>query len=121
MNLRKFTPRADKRILVLLAGLMWCGVGVLLISYSITWLSLCTPRQQYLFYSLGFVAAMPIHHFGFLKIADKKPEQTVATDRKKMSLFFYDLEKLYNSPGYGFHRHFSETFIYSKTLPVNPL
>lgn len=27
MNIKKFTPAVDKRILVLLAGIMWCGVG----------------------------------------------------------------------------------------------
>jgi hypothetical protein len=28
-------------------------------------------REQFLLYPAGFLAAMPIHHFGFLKIADK--------------------------------------------------
>jgi hypothetical protein len=88
MNVRKLTPRADKRVLVLLAGLMWCGVGVLLISYAITWLSLCTPQEQYLFYSIGFVAAMPIHHFGFLRIADKNLKRLLPLAEKRCLFSF---------------------------------
>ena len=71
MNLRKYTPRTDKRILIFLAGLMWCGVGVMLIRYAISWLSACTPKEQIFFYAVGFLAALPIHYFGFSKIADK--------------------------------------------------
>jgi hypothetical protein len=88
MNIRKLTPRADKRILVLLAGLMWCGVGVLLISYAITWLSLCTPKQQYIFYGIGFLAAMPVHHFGFLRIADKNLKRLLPLTEKKCLFSF---------------------------------
>jgi hypothetical protein len=63
--------RVDKSILVLMAGMMWCGVGVLLVSYAVTWLTLCTVREQFILYPAGFLTAMPIHHFGFMKIADK--------------------------------------------------
>ena len=35
MKIKEFTPSADKRVLVLLAGLMWCGVGIMLIRYAI--------------------------------------------------------------------------------------
>jgi len=30
MDIKTFTPSVDKRILVLLAGLMWCGAGIIL-------------------------------------------------------------------------------------------
>jgi hypothetical protein len=88
MNIRKLTPRADKRILVLLAGLMWCGVGVLLVSYAITWLSVCTPKEKYIYYSIGFLAAMPIHHFGFLKIADKNLKRLLPLTEKRCVFSF---------------------------------
>ena len=71
MEIRKFTPSVDKRILVLLAGLMWCGVGVMLIRFTVSWLSLLNGEEQLFFFTAGFLAAMPIHHFGFLKIADR--------------------------------------------------
>jgi hypothetical protein len=71
MNLKKFTPAVNKRFLIILAGLMWCGAGVMLISIAASWLKLFQGKGEFLFYLAGFLAAMPIHHFGFLKLADK--------------------------------------------------
>ncbi len=39
MDKKIYKLSVDKSVLVLMAGLMWCGVGVLLVSYAITWLS----------------------------------------------------------------------------------
>ena len=88
MDLKKFTPSVDKSILVLLAGLMWCGVGILLVSYAVRWLSVCNGREKFIFYSAGFLAAMPIHHFGFLKIADKNLNRILPITGKKSLLSF---------------------------------
>jgi hypothetical protein len=88
METKKFAPAVDKSVLVLMAGLMWCGVGVLLVSYAVSWLSLCTGREQFLLYSAGFLAAMPIHHFGFLKIADKNLNRILLLTEKKSPFSF---------------------------------
>ena len=88
MNIRKFTPRVDKRILVLMAGLMWCGVGVMLVRFAVSWLSLLTGREQIFCYSAGFIAAMPIHHFGFLKIADTNLNRLMPLTEKKCLFSF---------------------------------
>ncbi len=71
MTITKLKPSADKRILVLLAGLIWCAVGIMLVRLAVSWLLLWSGRDQILYYAAGFLTAMPIHHFGFLKIADK--------------------------------------------------
>ena len=42
--IRKFTPSADKSVLVLLAGSMWCGVGILLMNFAVKWVSLTAGR-----------------------------------------------------------------------------
>lgn len=94
MDLRKFTPLVDKSILVLLAGLMWCGVGVMLIRYAVSWLSSFSDKEQLIFYSVGFLAAMPIHHFGFLRIADKNLNRVLTLTEKK-SLFSFMTWKSY--------------------------
>jgi hypothetical protein len=78
----------DKSILVLLAGLMWCGVGVLLVSYAVTWLSVCSEREQFFLYPAGFLAAMPIHHFGFLKLADKNLNRILSLTEKTSPFSF---------------------------------
>ncbi len=86
MNLSDLNPAVDKKILVLLAGLMWCGVGVMLISFSVNWLAHFDNRL--IFYSAGFIAAMPIHHFGFLKIADKNLNRLLPVTVRKCVFSF---------------------------------
>jgi hypothetical protein len=88
MNLRKLSPRADKRILVLLAGIMWCGVGIMLVHYAIVWLIPFKGSERVVFYTAGFLAAMPIHHFGFLKIADKNLNRLLPLTEKRCLFSF---------------------------------
>jgi hypothetical protein len=88
MDFRKLNPSVDKSVLVIMAGLMWCGVGVLLVSYAVSWLSSCNSREQFFFYSAGFMAAMPIHHFGFLKIADKNLNRILTFTGKRSPFSF---------------------------------
>ena len=88
MEIKKYASIVDKSVLVLMAGLMWFGVGVLLISYAVSWLSSCSGKQQFFFYTAGFLAAMPIHHFGFLKIADKNLNRILLLTEKKSPFSF---------------------------------
>jgi hypothetical protein len=88
MNIRRFTPSVDKRILVLMAGLMWCGVGIMLIRFAISWLLPMGIRGAGIYYTAGFLAAMPIHHFGFLKIADKNLNRLLPLTDKKCLFSF---------------------------------
>lgn len=88
MDIKKFKPAVDKRILVLLAGLMWCGVGVMLVLFAITWLKIFNGSGSLIFYICGFLAAMPIHHFGFLKIVDKNLNRLLPVTEKKCVFSF---------------------------------
>jgi len=88
MGIRRFTPLADKRLLVFLAGLMWCGVGIMLVRFAILWLSHCNGKVQIPFYTAGFLVAMPIHHFGFLKIADKNLSRLLPLTEKRCLFSF---------------------------------
>jgi hypothetical protein len=88
MNIKAFTPSADKRVLVLLAGLMWCGVGIMLVRYAIIWLGPLKMNGVAVYYAAGFLAAMPIHHFGFLKIADKNLKRLLPLTEKKCLFSF---------------------------------
>jgi hypothetical protein len=67
---------------------MWCGVGIMLISYTFSWLALLSGREKAVFFAAGFVAAMPIHHFGFLKIADKNLNRLLPLSEKKCIFSF---------------------------------
>jgi hypothetical protein len=84
----KLRPAVDKKILVFMAGLMWCGVGVMLISYSVSWLSSFPGKSKLLCGIAGFLVAMPIHHFGFLKLADKNLARLMPMTEKKCLFSF---------------------------------
>jgi hypothetical protein len=88
MNIRQFTPSVSKSVLVLLAGTMWCGVGLMLISFSITWLAPLTLRSKELFFGAGTLAAIPIHHFGFTRIADKNLKRLLPLTEKRCLFSF---------------------------------
>jgi hypothetical protein len=88
MNIRQFTPSVSKSILVLMAGIMWCGVGIMLISFSITWLAPLTLRAKELFFGAGALAAVPIHHFGFTRIADKNLKRLMPLTEKRCLFSF---------------------------------
>ena len=58
---KKFTPSVDKRILVLLAGTMWCGVGIMLVSLAVSWLSpLASRSQEYIMLQLFSLLCLSI-------------------------------------------------------------
>jgi hypothetical protein len=88
MDIKKITPAADKKVLILLAGIMWCGVGIMLVCFAVTWLMPYNGLEQGLYYAAGFLAAMPIHHFGFLKIADKNLNRLLPLTGKKCVFSF---------------------------------
>jgi hypothetical protein len=88
MNIRRITPSVDKRVLVLLAGLMWCGVGIMLVRYAFTWLLPLGIRVSGIYFAAGFLLAMPVHHFGFLRIADKNLNRLLPLTQKKCLFSF---------------------------------
>ena len=94
MEIRKINLGVDKSILILMGGMMWCGVGIMLIRYAVSWLSICSLREQIYFYSAGFLAAMPIHHFGFIKIATRNINRILSI-REKTSPFAFMTWKSY--------------------------
>lgn len=67
----RFKPAVKKNILVLLAGLIWIGVGTMLLSFATNWLIAYGKSNSAWFILAGIIAALIIHHFGFLKIVDK--------------------------------------------------
>jgi hypothetical protein len=94
MNLKIPRLEVDKKVLVLLSGAMWCGVGIMLVTFAVTWLTAYSGEGTKIFYMCGFVAAMPIHHFGFLKLADKNLGRLLLFDEKK-SIFTFMTWKSY--------------------------
>lgn len=92
MDSGRYKPAVDKSILILIAGLLWMCTGAMLISLTFRWLSSSSAREQVLFFSAGFLVAMPIHHFGFLKLADKNLRRLLPLKEKRWIFSFMTLK-----------------------------
>jgi hypothetical protein len=88
MNLRKYTPRADKKVLIIFAGVMWCGVGVMLLHYSVLWILQATLLPAIIFSVAGMAAAGVIYRFGFLRLAMKNLKRLLPLEEKKCLFSF---------------------------------
>lgn len=84
----RFTPAIDKRVLLFLAGLMWLGVGAMLLSLSFTWLYEFHVPHSLLYTGIGVFVALIIHHFGFLKIVDKNLDRILPMEGKRCVFSF---------------------------------
>ncbi len=70
-RLGRFKPRASRRTLLLLAGLLWIGVGTMLLALAAGWLGENPESPRLLLVAVGVTAALFVHHFGFLRVVDK--------------------------------------------------
>ena len=79
---------ADKRALLFLAGLMWIGVGTMLLFFSYSWLSAPWTDDSFVFAGAGIALALVAHHFGFLKIVDKNLQRILPMEGKRCLFSF---------------------------------
>ncbi len=86
--LDKYKPAVDKSILLLFAGSMWAGVGILLLRYSWSWLNSYRGGTSFVFAGIGITAALIIHHFGFLRIVDKNLGRILPMEGKRCMFSF---------------------------------
>ncbi len=70
----KCKPAIPRRILPVIAGAMWWFVGIMLTVMAMRWLWDYNGNVLRFFLS-GLIAALLIHHFGFLKLADRNLER----------------------------------------------
>jgi len=70
-KLERWKPSVPKTGLLLLSGVTWIGVGIMLDGWSYAWLKNLNPPTSLLLAGSGFLLALIIHHFGFLRIVDK--------------------------------------------------
>ncbi len=84
----KLRPAVDKATLVFMAGLLWCGVGAMLISYSVIWLSTLPITAQLIFGLAGIATALPVYYFGFLRLANKNLDRLLPLTEKRCLFSF---------------------------------
>ena len=71
-----------------LAGFVWVCVGAMLLILASSWLSNATNENSAVFVAAGVVLALLVHHFGFLKIANKNLRRILSMDGKKCLFAF---------------------------------
>ena len=67
----KLKPGVPKSGLLFMAGMIWLSIGVMMNSIAYSWLISENARSALLISSVGFVLALLIHHFGFLRLVDR--------------------------------------------------
>ena len=69
-KIQRIKPAVGKSALVFTAAFVWIAAGAMMLSLAYTWLHRATAHAP-LFAGIGILAALVIHHFGFIKIANK--------------------------------------------------
>ena len=87
-NLEKWKPGVPKYWLLLLAGLLWFGVGCMLNSLAWSWLRVETTGKAALLGAAGFACALIIHRFGFSRIVDKNLARILPLQGKRCVFSF---------------------------------
>ncbi len=85
----KLYPAARKIFLFLLAGLMWAGVGIMLVSLASHWLKLEILYKMILLVLAGIGLAAAIYIFGFSKMAQKNIRRIDAYPQERVCLFAF--------------------------------
>ena len=83
-----FKPAVTKSLLLFLAGFAWFCVGTMLLVFAYSWLSDAPGTIFFVFFALGVVMALLVHHFGFLKIVDKNIDRILPMVDKKCLFSF---------------------------------
>lgn len=87
-DIEKWKPGVPKSALLFIAGIMWVVVGIMLNGMAYSWLR--TERQDYALLAsiIGFVCSLVIHHFGFLRIADRNLDRILSMEGRRCIFSF---------------------------------
>jgi hypothetical protein len=84
----KYKPAVSQTFLLFLAGIAWEGVGIMLLVLAFSWLSTVAKMDFYLYAGGGILLALLVHHFGFLRIADKNMNRILEMTGKRCFFAF---------------------------------
>ncbi len=87
--LQKLKPSVDKKWLQLSAGLIWLGVGLMLIKYAYEWIIPAGQNNWLLLVSVGLLLAWLIYSFGFSKLAKKNIKRINEMNGRKVCFFAF--------------------------------
>lgn len=84
----KWKPGVPKNTLLLIAGIIWIGIGIMLDGFSYSWLKVERPVHALFVVVIGFLSALIIHHFGFLRIVDRNLARILPMEGKRCVFSF---------------------------------
>ena len=87
-KLTPWKPAVPKHWLLLIAGLLWFGIGCMMNGFAWSWLKTETTGKASMLLAMGFACALVIHHFGFLRIADKNLARILPMEGKRCVFSF---------------------------------
>lgn len=85
----KWTPATKKIWLHLTAGIMWSGVGIMLVAFAANWLGLVHSWTALLLILAGLLLAAGIYFFGFSKLASRNVQRIVDIPKERVCLFAF--------------------------------
>jgi hypothetical protein len=88
-KLAHLKPGVKNIWLYLLAGLVWLGAGLLLISFSYRWFALAPLTTSIWLIVAGLILAAGIYSFGFSRLAKKNIQRISAIAGEKICLFAF--------------------------------
>jgi hypothetical protein len=94
-SLHLYKPAVGKRGLYFSAGLVWLGVGIMLIGFASRWLKLVSLPTSILLILSGVGLATGIYFFGFSKVARKNIRRISTMVGERICLFAFQEWKSY--------------------------
>jgi uncharacterized membrane protein len=85
----KFYPAVNKIWLHLLAGVMWSGVGIMLVGFASRWFTKVPAFQEIQIILAGMALAAAIYFFGFSKMAVKNINRISDYRQEHVCLFAF--------------------------------
>jgi hypothetical protein len=86
MHFRKwiepFNPAIPKKWLLPLAGMMWSGVGIMLLSRAVGWLTRPLSTVNFFLGSLGVIISILANRFEFSKLAEKNIKRILSLNER---------------------------------------
>ena len=87
-KLEKWKPGVQKVWLLFIAGTVWTGIGLILDLLAVSWLRHETEHRAILSAGAGFVLALLIHHFGFLRVVDRNLDRILPMNGRRCAFSF---------------------------------
>ena len=82
-------PAVGKGWLIILAGFMWSGGGIMLSRLAVNWLRLEPAYDAFWLGLMGILMGLTIYRFGFSKFADKNIRRVDAYTDNKVCIFAF--------------------------------